>query len=98
MKIYRNVLEELIKWKNNPARKPIVLRGARQVGKSYIAKEFSANYTQKILVNLEKPNDFELFEKYSIQDLIDFLFATHKYTKETETFLFIDEIQESTKA
>lgn len=98
MKIYRNVLEELIKWKNNPARKPIVLRGARQVGKSYIAKEFSANYTQKILVNLEKPNDFELFEKYNIQDLIDFLFATHKYTKETETFLFIDEIQESTKA
>lgn len=36
----RNIYSELIKWKENPAHKPLVLLGARQVGKTYIVKEF----------------------------------------------------------
>jgi hypothetical protein len=98
MKLYRKVFSDLEKWKISPNRKPILLRGARQVGKSYIAKEFSKKYPQRILLNLEKTEDHNLFERYNLQELIDFLFATNNFPKETETFFFIDEIQTSTKA
>ena len=36
----RKITEALIAWKNNPAHKPLILQGARQVGKSYILEEF----------------------------------------------------------
>jgi hypothetical protein len=98
MEIYRTIYKELDKWKKSSSRKPLILRGARQVGKSYIAKIFSNTYKQKILLNLEKPEDFDLFEKYQIEELIDYLFSKNKFKKESECYLFIDEIQESTKA
>ena len=37
-------MEKLIDWKNDKNRKPLILKGARQVGKTYILKEFGANY------------------------------------------------------
>ena len=36
----RNAILDLIKWKNNPERKPLIIRGARQVGKTWLMKEF----------------------------------------------------------
>ena len=36
----RNAFSELVKWKNNPDRKPLIIRGARQVGKTWLMKEF----------------------------------------------------------
>jgi predicted AAA+ superfamily ATPase len=98
MEIYRTIYNELEKWKKNSSKKPMILRGARQVGKSYIAKTFSKTYSQKILLNLEKTEEAALFEKYQLEDLIDFLYSKNKYKKNTECFLFIDEIQESPKA
>ena len=38
--MYRKIMENLIKWKNDKNRKPLILRGARQVGKTYIIKQF----------------------------------------------------------
>ena len=40
----RNAIEDLIRWKNNEERKQMVLKGARQVGKTWIIKEFGKNY------------------------------------------------------
>ena len=40
----RNAIEDLIRWKNDEERKPMVLKGARQVGKTWIMKEFGKNH------------------------------------------------------
>ena len=40
----RNAIQELIKWKSSEERKPLVMRGARQVGKTWLMKEFGQNY------------------------------------------------------
>ena len=40
----RNAISELIRWKGSPERKPLVLKGARQVGKTWLMKEFGQNY------------------------------------------------------
>lgn len=37
----RNAILKLVQWKNSPERKPMVLRGARQVGKTWLMKEFT---------------------------------------------------------
>ena len=44
----RNALEELKKWQADPERKPMVLRGARQVGKTWLMKEFGQNCYDQI--------------------------------------------------
>ena len=40
----RNAISDLAKWKNSPSRKPLVIRGARQVGKTWLMREFGQNY------------------------------------------------------
>ena len=50
---YRNALLELKKWASKPKRKPLVLRGARQVGKTSIVLEFSKEFDTFLHINLE---------------------------------------------
>ena len=45
--MYRKKIDDLIKWKNSNTRKPLILRGARQVGKTWLMKEFGKNYYEK---------------------------------------------------
>lgn len=40
----RNAMTKLIDWKNSPERKPLIIRGARQVGKTWLMKEFGQNF------------------------------------------------------
>ena len=48
----RNALEELVKWKTDEERKPMILRGARQVGKTWLMKEFGrTNYKSYVYFN-----------------------------------------------
>lgn len=50
----RIAIEKLIKWKDSPRRKPLVIEGARQVGKTWLVKEFAQrNYKQLAYVNFE---------------------------------------------
>ena len=91
----RNIVEELLKWKNSTGRKPLVLRGARQVGKTSVVGLFSKNYAQYIYLNLEREKDRYVFEKYkSIEEIVQYIFF--QYNKNlhqiNETLLFIDEI------
>lgn len=93
----RNIIDELLLWKNKPNRKPLILRGARQVGKTTIVKHFATNYKQFINLNLEKPQNAALFIDYkSIETLIDSIFYLHKanLNSKESTLIFIDEIQE----
>ena len=98
--IYRKALNFLAEWKKSTNRKPLVIRGARQVGKTTLIKEFARQYDVFLDLNLEKSADSKLFEDYqNIQDLITAIFF-HKEKKKNggTTLLFIDEIQFSKRA
>jgi len=97
----RNILADLLRWKESYSRKPLILRGARQVGKTTLVKQFANNYKQSVLLNLEKPSDTFYFQEYDdVKIIIESLFLSHgiSYDLMDETLLFIDEIQESPKA
>ncbi|KAA6313228.1 hypothetical protein EZS27_035965, partial [termite gut metagenome] len=50
----RKIYDDLVKWKNKPGRMPLIVNGARQVGKSYILQEFGKQeFDSYIIVNLE---------------------------------------------
>ena len=51
----REIIEELQKWHQKGARKPLVIRGARQVGKTTVIQQFSGGFEQYIYLNLELP-------------------------------------------
>ncbi len=100
MRIFqRNHLVSLRKWRNSSRRKPLIIRGARQVGKTTLVKDFSADFSQFIHLNLEKKSDREFFELHDVKKIIDALLIANKLTYNlSETLLFIDEIQESERA
>ena len=93
-------MEFLLQWKSSKGRKPLVLRGARQVGKTTLVKEFAKQYDIFLDLNLEKSDDRQLFEDYnSVQELITAIFFYKKKQKNDGTvLLFIDEIQFSKPA
>lgn len=101
MAITRNLQPHLWEWKNSANRKPLLLRGARQVGKTTLIKQFAESYEYFIYLNLEVKKDRNLFSQYSsVSLLIDSLSIQYNIPKESvgNTLLFIDEIQESTEA
>lgn len=97
----RNILDELIKWKDEPERKPLILRGARQAGKTSIVEMFSSHFEQYINLNLELEEDAAPFRNYrNVQQLTEVLFFLRdkNIEKLNNTLLFIDEIQEVPEA
>ena len=75
----RDINSELKKWAAKPSRKPLILRGARQVGKTTAVDQFSKNFDQYIYLNLEKEEQREIFErKYPFSDLLTTLFIFAK--------------------
>ena len=98
---HRNVLLELTKWAKKTKRKPMVLRGARQVGKTTLVEIFSKQFKQYLYLNLELKDDREPFESFtSINKLMQTLFVQKNlsYNKKEDTLIFIDEIQELPEA
>ncbi|MCG8323763.1 MAG: AAA family ATPase [Cytophagales bacterium] len=96
----RTIISELVKWAEKPRRKPLVLRGARQVGKTTVANLFSKNFDQYIYLNLELAEDRKVFEDFqNVETLLDAIFfLKDKSRSEGRTLLFIDEIQEAPQA
>ena len=45
--MYRNSIQDLIDWKNRQEKKPLIIKGARQVGKTWLMKEFGKNEYKK---------------------------------------------------
>jgi predicted AAA+ superfamily ATPase len=96
----RKIINSLLDWKRSPYRKPLILRGARQVGKTTVINQFASNFKQYIYLNLEKNEDKAIFQhKKSIQEIVDTLFfMKDKVKQNTDTLIFIDEIQEVAEA
>jgi len=96
MYLKRTVDEELLKWKLSKNRKPLMLRGARQVGKSSTVKKFAENFIYFVEINFdEQPNLAAIFEKnLTVFDVCEQLSVlTNTPIRVGETLLFLDEIQ-----
>ena len=99
--IHRQLIDNLSEWSKRDNRKPLVLRGARQVGKTTLVDEFSKQYDCYIKLNLEQSADAKAF---SISDNVDEIFQYICLQKKIiadknkRTLLFIDEIQNEPKA
>lgn len=102
MKIQRNAIESLEKWKNKKSRKPLILQGARQVGKTWLLKEFGKSRFKDVAVfNFdENPELKQFFESTKdVKRIIDNLSLVHGRTITPEnTFIIFDEIQECNAA
>lgn len=101
MNIIRHITSHLFEWKHSNDRKPLILRGARQVGKTTVVQQFAASYKHSIQLNLELPNHKQFFTAYSdVPTLLEALLITHNIpsTEKGEILLFVDEIQESPEA
>lgn len=96
----RNAIQQLQAWASKTNRKPLVLRGARQVGKTTLVNEFGKEFENYLYVNLEKPEMQHAFEsKSNIDELITAIYLLCNKTRNNgKTLLFIDEIQQSAKA
>lgn len=97
----RYALKKLIEWKNNPNKKPLILRGARQVGKTWLMKEFGkTQYKKTIYINFELENLMcDLFSKdLNTKRIIEGLELEHSKINPNKTLIILDEIQECPKA
>lgn len=94
----RNAIKELYEWKENNDRKPLVILGARQVGKTWLMKEFGKEaYKKCAYVNFEDNDDLRgMFEHdFDIQRIIANLQWTTDVTIDEDTLIILDEIQEA---
>ncbi len=98
--IKRQLLKDLEVWKSKKKRKPLILRGARQVGKTTLVKMFGKKFDYSINLNLEKSEHRVFFEKTDdVQAIINEIFLVYGILEpKKKILLFIDEIQESPKA
>jgi len=97
----RAALENLKKWAEKPKRKPLILRGARQVGKTTLVDEFAKQFGTYLYLNLENKRAKMLFEEdFSMEELVSqiFLFCNKPREQGKSVLLFIDEIQYSPSA
>ena len=98
----RNAIQDLIKWKSDVERKPMVIRGARQVGKTWLMKEFGQNYYESyVYFNFDEEEELNsIFETnknpHRIIELLSMI-AGEKILPE-ETLVIFDEIQECPEA
>lgn len=100
--MYRDIEKDLLRWKNQPEHMPILLRGARQVGKSYVVEKFGREQFENdmLVVNFElRPELSACFETLDPQDILKKLLLLTRYTiTPGKTLLFLDEIQDCPNA
>lgn len=93
----RTIIQQLIEWKNNPDRKPLVLKGARQIGKTWILKEFGKTQYQHVAYIRcdNEPVANNLFADYNISRIVKVVEAITKVPIiPGKTLIIFDEIQE----
>lgn len=96
----RELLKQLRQWRDNEKHKPLVLRGARQVGKTTLVREFGKEFDIFIHLNLEK-EDSKIFQRFDkVEDAWQYISLKNNLpsTSNKKVLLFIDEIQEEPKA
>lgn len=97
----RFILEKLEKWKESPYRKPLILKGVRQVGKTWILKEFGRRYYENVAYfNFDENEEYkEFFEttKDVHRILQNLIMASGYKIMPHKTLIIFDEIQDSPK-
>lgn len=98
----REIMSLLINWKNKKSKMPLIVKGARQVGKTYIIKEFGNNeYEDMVYVNFDQEENINnifndnITPKYIIDNLELYF---HKRIIPGKTLIFFDEIQANERA
>ena len=98
----RNAIQDLISWKNDEERKPLVLKGARQVGKTWLMKEFGKNYYKSfVYFNFDEEDELKsIFEaNKNPQRILELLsLICGEKILPGETLIIFDEIQECPEA
>lgn len=98
----RNAIQDMVHWKNDEERKPLVLRGARQVGKTWLMKEFGRSYYKSfVYFNFDEEDELKsVFEtNKNPQRIIELLsMIGGKKILPGETLIIFDEIQECPEA
>lgn len=98
----RNAVLKLVQWKNSPERKPMVLRGARQVGKTWLMKEFGQNYYDNyVYFNFDEEDELKsIFETNKNPNRIIELLSmiSDEKIEPEKTLIIFDEIQECPEA
>lgn len=102
MHMKRNAISELIRWKDSADRKPMVLKGARQVGKTWLMKEFGQNYYDRfVYFNFDEEDELKsIFETnknpHRIIELLSMICG--EKIEPGKTLIIFDEIQECPEA
>ena len=94
----RTIYNNLLSWKNNPGRKPLIIDGARQVGKTWILKEFGKKeFKNTAYINCDKTAEMKsVFYDFDVKRLIRvFSSLSEEVIVPGETLIFLDEIQEA---
>jgi len=95
----RHAINELVKWKNSHRRKPLIIEGARQVGKTWLVNDFGGKYYDNIAyINFEEQIYLRsLFETdFDVKRIVSAIEAfTHRLCIPGRTLIFFDEIQEA---
>jgi len=98
----RDIYSRLLKWKSDVFQKPLILKGARQTGKTYILKEFGKReFEDTAYFNFEEDPDLKKFFEGSLNPskiLEKLSIYREKTIKPGKTLIFFDEIQESPEA
>lgn len=95
----RNVLQKLVAWKNSTNRKPLIVNGARQVGKTYILREFGRrHFAQTAYVNCDSNHQLDLIfsQDFNVERIVLSLSALlHMNITPADTLIIFDEVQEN---
>lgn len=98
--MYRESIKELVRWRESHRRKPLVIEGARQVGKTWLVKDFAkTHYRNLAYINFE--DQIYMRDLFTTDFDIDRILkaisaATHETVNPEGTLIFLDEIQEAT--
>ena len=101
-RLIRNAIQKLIEWKASEDRKPMVLKGARQVGKTWLMKEFGKNYyTNYVYFNFDEEEELKsIFQSnknpYRIVELLSMI--SEEKIIPGKTLIIFDEVQECSEA
>ena len=94
----RLILNKLINWKNSPYRKPLILKGVRQVGKTWILKEFGRRHYENIAYfNFDENEEYrQFFETTKDVDRIlqNLMLASGQKITAEKTLIIFDEVQD----
>lgn len=93
----RKIAEKLVEWRNRNGRHPLILRGARQVGKTFLVRELAKGFANYLEVNFEEDGSVsELFRSKNPQAICELLEAKFDISlTDGKSLLFLDELQDA---